>query len=105
MFLLQVEHVLGSSELCRHIASLDSLCTLQLWIALEHQLASIDNIFAIVEMFHLLVDVVFLTYLGAKSVAHLISSVRAQGSSILIGSQNFVHSATFFTIQKGKGQT
>ena len=86
MFLLQVEHVLGGSELCRHIATLNSLCALQLWIALEHQLATIDNILAIVEMFHLLVDVVFLAYLGAKCVAHFVASVRAQGSCILIGS-------------------
>lgn len=51
-------------------------------------------------MFHIFVDIVFLTDFGAEGVPHLIPPVSAQSLHILVGCQHFVHSAALLSADK-----
>ena len=64
----------------------------------------IDNgrrVLTIMEMLHILVNVVFLAYLGAQSDPHLVAPVVAQPAvGVFIRREHFVHCSIFLTTDK-----
>jgi len=99
LLLLKVKHVLGGSQLCRNISARNK------WLLSCNYVYSVRNfhtLFSVVELLHLLIDVVFLTNLGSDGDPQVVPSITAKclGLRALVGRQHFMNCSSFFTTRK-----